>query len=307
MSISSTTNKVNYTGNGSTDTYTYPFKIFSETDLIVTEKLISTGAETPLVLNTDYTVTDVGETSGGTIVLDAGNLPSTKKIYIRRKLTLVQSADIRNLGVYYASSHEDVFDKLIMMLQQIQFLCDQSIKLPETITSGFNTTLPNDVATANRSLVINEDGDGFELGPTTEEISNAQTYAETALSAVEDATTLVWGTTASPKSIISGTGIVGGTLISTTRATQLIFVEGSSAGENDISVNPQIEAHTVVGAKLRIVGANTSNFILLENGNGLYLNGPWRSAENDGSGTYYNNCIELFWNGSVWHEQSRLI
>ena len=319
MSISSTTNKVNYTGNATTDTYSYPFKIFTSSDLIVTEKLISTGAETVLVLNTGYTVTGVGETAGGNIVLTAGNLPATKKIYIRRKLTLTQTADIRNLGAYYASSHEDAFDKFVMMIQQLQFLCDQAVHLPETLLSSvFDPTLPVDMGTANCALVVNAAGNGWDVGPTTDAISNAQTYAQQAQSAqgfAEDAQTAaesaqasaelaatqvqytVWGTAIAPKTIVAATGIVGATLINTATRRQIIFVEGTGAGETDVSANPQIEAHTVVGAELRIVGANNSNYIKLETGTGLLLNGFWTS-DND-------NVLDLFWDGTVWREVTR--
>lgn len=318
MSLSSETNTANYTGNGTTDTYSYPFKIFSQSDLLVIEKLISTGAETPLALSTDYTVTGVGSPSGGSIVLVAGNLPSTKKLFIRRKMTLTQVTDIRNLGAFYPSIHEDVFDKLVMMIQELNFLCGQAIKLPETITSGFDTTLPVDITTPERTIVTTPGGDGFELGPTVDEIANAQAYAlaaqaaqgfaEAAQAAAELAQAeaeaaaqatvgLVFGSEGTPKIVVAGDGIVGADFIDTAALNQTIFVEGVNAGENDITANPQIAAGTVVGQNLRIVGANNTNYIKLETGNGLLLNGFWLS-NND-------SILSLFWTGSVWREQWR--
>jgi len=45
------------------------------------------------------------------------------------------------------------------------------------------------------------------------------------------------------------------------------------------------------------VGTSDANYILLEDGNGLSLNGPWYS--------YNNDTLDLYWNGTVWSEFSR--
>ncbi|MGI6241219.1 MAG: hypothetical protein ACOYJW_04710 [Candidatus Omnitrophota bacterium] len=57
MTISNDVNKVVYRGNGTTDTYPYPFRVFKDTDLIVTRVTVNDPEEEVLVLNTDYTVT----------------------------------------------------------------------------------------------------------------------------------------------------------------------------------------------------------------------------------------------------------
>lgn len=188
MTVSSTTNRVSYTGNDSTDTYNYTFRIFANTDLLVIVKNTTTDVETTLTLTTDYTVTGVGG-SGGTIVLagsgkawqgTGANLNTGYKLYIRRVLPLKQLTDIRNQGDFYPEVHEDALDKLIMIEQQQQDELDRAVKLSETIDpADFDATIPADaVGAASMSLVINATGDGFDVGPTTTEISNAQTYAE---------------------------------------------------------------------------------------------------------------------------------
>jgi hypothetical protein len=136
MSIQSSTNRNDYTGSGSTDTYAYSFKIFADTDLVVTKRLISTGVETTLTLTTDYTVTGVGDTSGGSIVLVAGNLASTYHLTIRRVRPLTQTLDIRNQGDYFPERTEDAFDKAAMVDQQQQDELDRSSNLTETIAAS---------------------------------------------------------------------------------------------------------------------------------------------------------------------------
>lgn len=108
----------------------------------------------------------------------------------------------------------------------------------------------------------------------------------------------VFGSTGSPRSVVAATGITSGAShMSTTANKQLIFVVGSVAGESNISASPQITAGTIVGQEMRIVGTSDSDYILLEDGTGLSLNGPWYS--------YNNDTLDLYWNGTVWSEFSR--
>jgi hypothetical protein len=45
MTVSSTTTKVSYSGNGSTTVFAYTFKIFADADLTVIVRTDATGAE----------------------------------------------------------------------------------------------------------------------------------------------------------------------------------------------------------------------------------------------------------------------
>jgi len=65
MTLSVATIKSNlYTGNGSTVTFAYPFRIFASADLVVKMITISTGVETILTETTHYTVNSVGSDTG---------------------------------------------------------------------------------------------------------------------------------------------------------------------------------------------------------------------------------------------------
>ena len=187
MSISNTNSRNNYTGNNSTDTYNYTFRIFNQEDLLVTVR-DTDDVETTLELTTDYTVTGVGSLTGGTIVLVDGNLAAGYVLSIRRVVELVQETDIRNQGAFYPEIHEDQFDRGVMMAQQQQDEVDRSVKLAETIDpADFDTRLPASiVGSVNQTVMTNATGDGFEPGPTANEITNAQSYA-TAAAASETA------------------------------------------------------------------------------------------------------------------------
>lgn len=125
MSISNTTNVVRYTGNNTTPTYSYTFKIFDEGDLLVTS-MNTSNVETVLTLTTDYTVSGEGEAAGGSITLVAGNLATGYILTIRRVNDIIQVTDIRNQGAYYPSVIEDQLDKIIMIAQQQQNEIDRS-------------------------------------------------------------------------------------------------------------------------------------------------------------------------------------
>lgn len=166
MTLAATTNRVDYVANGATSVYPYTFRVFLNTDLLVTKRLTSSGVQTTLVLTTDYTVSGVGDSGGGNVTLVAGALESGYTLTLRRVRALTQLTDIRNQGSFYPETHEDVFDHLMMIDQQQQDALDRSVTLPESIDdAAFNPTLPT-VLTANRVLAVNPAGTGWVMSAT---------------------------------------------------------------------------------------------------------------------------------------------
>lgn len=193
MSIASTTRRNDYDADGTSSSYDYTFKVFAETDLLVTVKDTSDpdAVDQELALTTDYTVTGVQELAGGTIeFVDAGqdwidgdgDLADGWHLTIRRVRPLTQLTDIRNQGPYYAKLHEDAFDHVVMICQQQQDEIDRSIKLPETSDPGdFDLHLPASIAdNPGAAIIVNETGDGFDVGPDADAIADAQANAESA-------------------------------------------------------------------------------------------------------------------------------
>lgn len=165
MTISATNNRDDYTGTGSVSAYDFTFKVFSSSQLLVTQRDTS-NVETTLVLNTNYTVS-LNTDGTGTITLTAGNLTSGYTLTIQRSVSLTQTtADIRNQGAYYPETIEDRFDYQTMIDQQQQDQVDRSIKLPETVDpSSFSTLLPATIAASgsDKFVAVNSTGDGFQL------------------------------------------------------------------------------------------------------------------------------------------------
>jgi len=149
MVVSNTTSKVTYTGNGSTDTYAFAFKIFKDLDLVVTKVTIATGDEEILALGTDYTVLGAGDDDGGSVVLTAGNLTSSYRLVIQRILALTQDVDYTPSDKFPAETHEEALDRSIMISQQLKEQVDRCVQSSvggEVITSEELIELIDDAA-----------------------------------------------------------------------------------------------------------------------------------------------------------------
>jgi len=157
MSISNTTNKVIYQGDGSTTEFPFSFRIFEETDLVVSLYEIATGIETELTLNSDYTVTINGD-NGGTVIM-ATAPSSSYKLIIKRILPLTQETDYVEGDPFPAESHERALDKLTMITQQLNEQLDRTVKVDITQTS-VDTTLP--IPEALKFLRWNSDASKLE-------------------------------------------------------------------------------------------------------------------------------------------------
>lgn len=75
-----------------------------------------------------------------------------------------------------------------------------------------------------------------------------------------------------------------------------MYIEGLG-GDVDITANPQIAPGTVDGQQLELCGRNNTKKVLLQNGNGLSLNGPINMGE--------DYSITLKWDLVNWRETGR--
>lgn len=159
MSVPSEINLVSYIGNGSQKLFPYTFRTFAADDLqVVLED--SDGAETTLTLNTHYTVSGVGSYTGGNVTLTTAPT-STQRITIRRKIPVfVQNTDLRNQGAFFAETHEDAFDLLTMMMQQLKTDLARSAKITiSSAAAGVQVEFPK----SKPMKIIGWNEDGTEL------------------------------------------------------------------------------------------------------------------------------------------------
>ena len=159
MTISSTTVKNSYSGNGTLDTFNYTFKIFANTDIQVIIR-DANATETVKTLTTHYTVTGAGSGSGGTVVFTTGNIPSgTETVVLRRALPQTQAIDYIANDPFPAESHEEGLDRSMMAIQQLQEEVDRSIKLSRTNTMNSTEFTIGDTDRANKVFGFDSAGE----------------------------------------------------------------------------------------------------------------------------------------------------
>ena len=154
-----------YLGNGLLDTYGYDFRVETKNQLKVFETT-DLGVETTLVVDTDYTVNDIGVDGGGDITRLAGNLPNNFTWFIRSDYKETQLTDFDSQGGFLPEIHESAFDKLTFLVQQ---LSDKLIRTLSFSESDPNIDEDSGIIPVDRNQTIftfNAAGD-IELVPLT--------------------------------------------------------------------------------------------------------------------------------------------
>ena len=147
MTVSSSTSKITYNGNGSTTVFAYTFYILNNSDILVQLKNTSTGVITTPTITTDYTVSGAGTASGGNVTfLSAPAAGYT--VILSRNMDYLQSTDYNEYDTFPASSHETALDKLTMEAQQLKEGLDRSLKFDAAV-SGVSTTIVGTPAAGN--------------------------------------------------------------------------------------------------------------------------------------------------------------
>jgi hypothetical protein len=179
MTISGTYTPDAYTGNASTTEFpvTYPFfGTSTDAEIEVIERTIATGAEATLVNGTDYTVAG-GSGSTGTVTATTAPAATVQWI-IRRTTTETQETDYVENDPFPAESHEAALDRLTLVAQDATEASSRALQFPVSYTGGASNLFPEPIA----STVIqwNAAANALEGGPTTTEISNAESNATAA-------------------------------------------------------------------------------------------------------------------------------
>lgn len=130
MTITVTTNKVQYIGDGTQVDYPYTFPIYLDSDLeVYVDDVLQT-------LTTDYTVSGAGDANGGLVTFEAGSVPPDQSaITIARVIPLTQLLDLTEYDRFPAESIEDALDRLTIMAQQQQETLDRTLQYSITVPS----------------------------------------------------------------------------------------------------------------------------------------------------------------------------
>lgn len=128
MTVSTIGSVAEFVTNGVTTNFPFYFKFLANEDLSVTY-VNPLGMVVPLTLGTDYTANGAKDESGGSIVTTIA-LAGPGQLIVSREMDPYQLTSLRNQGKFLAETHEDVFDRLTMLIQQGFSINSRSLNRP---------------------------------------------------------------------------------------------------------------------------------------------------------------------------------
>lgn len=164
MSVTNKTNTVQEAGNGSKVAFTFDFKIFNASDLVVKEIDQTTLVATDKTITTDYTVSINATTEGGTVTYITAPVSGVDS-FIKRLMDIDQQTNVPTEGNIPEDSLNNEYDKSRMIDIQQQEELDRSIKFAETSAlSGIDFPESTSAASrANKVIAYDAAGTGLEL------------------------------------------------------------------------------------------------------------------------------------------------
>ena len=157
MTISSSTNRSDYAGNGSTTAFATGFKFFTNSDLSVILVTDSTGAEAVQVITTNYSVAGAGVSAGGTVTMVVAPATGETLVMIRAQ-PYTQSLDLVENDGFPSDSVEETLDKTVIMTQQLLDAMGRTLRQPGGDTTAI-AEMPAKVTRASAFLAFNAAGD----------------------------------------------------------------------------------------------------------------------------------------------------
>ena len=289
MTISTTNIKNSYAGNSNTSVFQYTFKILANTELQVIIRA-SSGTETVKTITTHYTVSGVGNASGGNVTFTSGNIPATgETVVIRRVTEQTQNLDLVENDPFSAETVESAFDKLTSINQELQEQLDRSIKVSRT-TSITTPEITDDASSRAGKLLgfdstgnvldATIDGTGIAVSATNAANSatasansasaaaasataaqNAQTAAEAALDTFDD--DFLGAKSSDPTLDNDGNALTDGALyFDTTNNVMKVYDLGNTQWKQLTPTSSQqtnIDAAVANASNINAVGGNISN------------------------------------------------
>lgn len=133
-----------YLGNGVTTMFDYDFPILADHEVAVVRQNADLTEDT-LELTTDYTVTGVGNSSGGSVILNSGSLlPTGAKLVLLLSMAFDQTTAYSNQGRIKLELLEASLDKLTLACRQLLEQAQRAVNV-----DAFGTT---DVATLRANI-----------------------------------------------------------------------------------------------------------------------------------------------------------
>lgn len=185
MTVSSEQSFIEYTGDGTTKTFTIPFYFLlgSDISIAITD---TSGSEVVLVYGVNFSVVGDGSPSGGAATLNTAPA-SGYVVNISRDPPLTQETAYQENGKFPAKSHEKALDKLTMLIQaanhRLDVINSRAIKVPE----NGNWIAPKIADRNNRLFAWDNDGKAIAVLPQSGSASDVMVQLASTASGKGDA------------------------------------------------------------------------------------------------------------------------
>lgn len=167
MTLSTSTNKITYTCNGTTNEFAVPFLFFADSHISVQIKTNGGQAQT-LKQDDDYTLSGAGNAAGGTCVLTAAP-ENGAELLILRDVPYKQETRYIDGDPMPAPLLERNLDALTMMCQQLEEQCARAVAV-----DMFSASNPSEIIGKVEDLYADKDN----LDIVAKNISSVKTDAE---------------------------------------------------------------------------------------------------------------------------------
>ena len=138
--VSSTATVERFAANGSSTTFNFTFRLTNQTEMAAVVRADSTGVDTALTLNIDYTLSATNNdfSNGGTLTTTA-TYASGNTLILHREALRTQTVNLIQGQAMPAEATETTFDKQTMAIQDI----DKDLGFTLTVPKGDPTTALN--------------------------------------------------------------------------------------------------------------------------------------------------------------------
>ena len=165
MTITSAEPRIQLVATAGQTVFPYNFEIFDEDDLVVQQTVNATGVTTTLTIVTNYTVSGVGNDSGGNVTLTVGAAVSDV-LTVFSDQAAERTSDFQQGGDFLAATVNTEFDTDINLIKQVQRDVDRAFTLKtEDITSSIELPLEDD--RKNKFLAFDGSGVPIAASATT--------------------------------------------------------------------------------------------------------------------------------------------
>lgn len=242
MTVTTTNNRITYTGDGSTTAFPFPYLFLASTDIQV---YVASVKQT-----TGFTVTGAGDASGGTVTFNTAPAADAS-IVLYRDPDALQGTSLPANGPFPAKSVETMVDKVTLGIQRLRELVLRSARLAESDTSGASTVLPT--PSANLGLKWNSDGSGL-INTSTDPDTYAAAAAASATTAAASETAAAASESSAASSAASAAASAATVNLPSVIGKALNFLR-VAAGETGYEMRTPSQVRGDIGAASS--GANT--------------------------------------------------